>query len=390
MDYMRFGRSLVAQGGLFDDAQSAIDFCKGIESDVLNEQIQNLSFSTDEEGLLTVLINNKSFHVSHTALKDLCKLLKVPAGYLNKFPGRDLVLENLNSNPYLVDNSDPIRLPVWEGEKHPVIAGVLPGNDPALAFSEYLELMKDEGAFDRETVKLDQIAVTGEELAVYFYLPQEMPHPGFTLQLGYALHYSALRAVDTVVQPFCKMSIVAATGEPFDFDMESAKKLHFAKRRKEDFIHRTLELAQRYGGEDLGAYYEEALKCATVSKNLDSVKYAVLKYFKSRAVSTYNCEGYKVDGNQVVDEVIPEYKEFFGAHKEQFKEMETYAANNLPVNFYLPVFLNRLFTFAPNIENPYFMIRYRRSAGNILNKVLDEVGDVIVEVPPAPAAATEE
>lgn len=379
MDYYRFGRVLVPEGGIFDDIQSALQFADRVEAEPLAEQIQQLSFTTDEEGLLTVLINNKRYFITLSALKELCKLLKVPASYINKFPGRSLVLENLNNNPYLKENADPIKLVIWNHEEQPVIAGVLPGNDPGMSLKAYFELLYDEKVFERESTQLDQIVITGEEAALYFYLTDEITREGFGFNLGYAFHYSPTLSADFVVQPFCKMSVVAPSGEPFDFDFESTKKLHTAKRKKEDFLQKTLELSQTYQGQDLGMYAEEVLKFGTVSRTLDTVKYALLKYFKSRALSIYNYGGVKVDGNEVAQEVIPEYKQFYSANQDDLKQMETYAANNLPVSFYLPVYLNRIFTFQANIENPNFLIRYRKAIGATLNKVLDEVGDVMVD-----------
>lgn len=379
MDYYRHGRVLVPEGGIFDDLESAIQFARALETDVIQEQIQNLSFTTDDEGVLIVLINNKPYFITLSALKDLCKLLKVPASYINKFPGRNLVLENLNNNPYLKENADLVKLVIWENEINPVISGVLPGNDAAMPLKEYFELLQDEQVFERENTRLDQIVITGEEAVLYFYLPEEITREGFGFNLGYAFHYSSTTATDFVIQPFCKMTVVSSSGEPFDFDFESSKKLHTAKRKKEDFLSKTIELSQFYVGQDLGVYAEEALKYGTVSRNLDSVKYALLKYFKSRALSTYNYGGMKVDGNEVAQEVIPEYKEFYSANQEDLKQMEIYVANNLTVNFYLPVFLNRIYTFQPNIENPNFLIRYRKTIGNSLNKVMDEVGDLVVD-----------
>lgn len=380
MEYYRFGRVVVPEGGLFDDVESAVEFAGNLEDEVLMEQIQNLSFTTDEDGTLVVLINNKRYFITLAALKDLCKLLKVPASYINKFPGRHLVLENLNNNPYLKENTDTVKLVVWQSVDYPVIAGVLPGTDPAMPFSEFFEMMRDNGVFERETTRLDQIAITGEEAVLYFYLPEEMTHERFSFNLGYALHYAATRFVDTVVSPFVKMKVISNTGEPFDFDYESAKKLRIAKRKKEDFLSQTLEICQSYQGEDLGVYYEEAVKCGTIARNLDTMKFSVLKFIKSKAVSTYNYNGVKVDGNQVAEEVIPEFGEFYSVHKDELKQMESYAANNLTVNFYLPLFLNRLFTFQANIENPNFMIRYRQSIGKILTRILDEVGDLVVDL----------
>lgn len=379
MDYYRFGRVLVPEGGIFDDIESALQFAQTLEADVIQEQIQNLGFTTDDEGVLIVLINNKRYFITLSALKDLCKLLKVPASYINKFPGRNLALENLNNNPYLKENADLVKLVIWENEINPVIAGVLPGNDPAMPLKEYFEMLRDENVFERENTRLDQIVVTGEEAVLYFYLPEEITRDGFGFNLGYAFHYSPTTAADFVIQPFCKMTVVSSSGEPFDFDFESSKKLHAARRKKEDFLSKTIELSQFFVGQDLGVYAEEALKYGTVSRNLDSIKYALLKYFKSRALSTYNYGGMKVDGNEVAQEVIPEYKEFYGANQEDLKQMETYAANNMSVNFYLPVFLNRIYTFQPNIENPNFLIRYRKTIGNSLNKVMDEVGDLVVD-----------
>ncbi|RMF55543.1 MAG: hypothetical protein D6748_15125 [Calditrichaeota bacterium] len=382
MEYYRYGRSLVPAGGVFDDAESALEFCNDVEQEVLLEQIQNLSFTLDDEGLLLVLLNNKRHFISHSALKDLCKLLKVPASYINKFPGRHLVLENLNNNPYLIDNSDPIKLVLWKGEEFPVITGVLPGNDPAMPFNEYLSLLIDEDVFEREETSLEQIAVTGEEMVLYFQLPQEITREGFHFKGGYAIHYSATRAVDAEIHPFLNMTIVAPTGEPFDFDYESPRKQHIVKRRKEDFLNKFLELSQFYKGEDLGSSYEEAIKFGTVARSMDSVKYSLLKFFKSKAMSIYNYSGVKVEGNAVAEEIIPEYNEFFFENKENLKEMETYAANNLQVHFYLPVYFNRIFTFQPSIENPYFLIRYRKAIGVALTRVLDEIGDLMVESEP--------
>ncbi len=380
MEYYRFGRVVVPEGGLFDDAASAIEFATNLEDGVINEQIQNLSFTTDDEGTLVVLVNNKRYFITITALKELCKMLKVPASYLNKFPGRTLVLENLNNNPYLKDNSDTVKLVVWQSEDYPVIAGVLPGIDPAMQMTEFLEMMRDNGVFERETSKLDQIAISDEEIVVYFYLPEEMTHERFKFQLGYSIHYASTRMVDTIVSPFVKMTVVTGGGEPFDFDFESSKKLRIAKRKKEDFLSETIEIVQTYNGNDLGVYYEEAVKCGMLTRNIDSVRFAILKFLKSKATSVYNYNGVKVDANQVAEEVIPEYMEFYKAHKDELKKMETYAANNLQVNFYLPIYLNRFFTFQANIENPNFMIRYRKAIGQAMTKMLDEVGDLVVDV----------
>lgn len=379
MEYYRFGRTVVPEGGIFDDIVSAMEFAQEIEHEVLTEQIQNLSFTTDDEGTLIVLINNKPHLITLSALKDFCKLLKVPASYINKFPGRTLVLENLNNNPYLVDNSDAIKLVIWQSEEKPVISGILGEGDMGMQLGDYLDILEDSGVFERESTTLDQIVITGEEVVIYFFLPEEMKQERFSFNLGYSIHYSPTRMADTVINPFVKMTVVSNTGEPFDFDFESSKKLRLAKRKKEDFLALTLEFAQDYAGEDLGAYFDEALKFGTISRNLDSVKYALLKHVKSRAMSTYSYSGVKVDGNQVAEEVIPEYNDFYKAHKDELKEMETYAANNLPVNFYLPVFLNRFFTFQANIENPNFLIRYRKAIGNILTKVLDDMGDLVVD-----------
>lgn len=385
MEYLRFGRTLVPEGGLFDDADTAIDFVSALEQDVLSEQLQDLGFTTDDDGILNVLINNKRFFITNSALKDLCKLLKVPASYINKFPGQALVLKNLNKNPYLLDNAEIVKLVIWESEEFPVIAGVLPGQDPAMSASELLKLMKDEDVFERDNCKLDQIAVTGEELVCYFYLPEELSHEGYGFNLGYAIHYSPVRASDTVVYPFVKMTIVSGNGEPFDFDFESTRKLFIAKRKKEDFLNKTVEMVQTYSGEDLGVYYEEAVKYAMVARNVDTIKYAVLKNFRGRATSTYNYSGFKIDANQVAEETIPEYKEFYTANKEELKSVPTYSANNLPVGFYVPIFLNRIFTMQPNIENANFMVRYRKTIAGVLNKMLDEVGDLVVDTSAAPA-----
>lgn len=382
MDYYRFGRVLVPEGGMFEDVDSALEFTHEVEQESLLEQIQDLGFTTDEEGILHVLINNKRYNITLSALKDLCKLLKVPASYINKFPGRDLVLENLNNNPYLKENTDTVKLAIWAHEEHPVITGVLPGADGGPSFTEYLEMLQDSEVFDRENVELDQIAITGEEMVLYFFLPEELNHERFSFNLGYAMHYSATTAADFVIYPFCKMTVVANSGEPFDFDFESSTKLHIAKRKKEDFLSELMDVAPSYVGQDLGAYYEEVVKYGTVSRNLDEVKYAILKYLKSKAVSTYNYGGMKIDGNEVAQEVIPEYKEFYQANQEQLKTEATYSTNNLPVGFYLPAYFNRFFTFPSNIENPAFMIRYRKAIGACLNKMLDEVGDVVVDTQP--------
>lgn len=380
MEYTRFGRAVVPLGGLFDDVESALNAAEAAEADRLMERVQDLGFVTEDDGILNVLINNKRYHITQSALKDLCKLLKVPAGYINKFPGSSLVLENLNGNPYRIDNSDSVHLVIWNGEERPVIAGVLPGEDAAMPASEFLGILDDGGVFSREGLDLDQIVLTGEEVALYFLRSEETTQEGFTFQLGYSLHYSPTRAVDTVALPFCKMSIVAGTGEPFEFDFEAGTRLRVAKRKKDDFVGKTLEIGQSYGGEDMGYFYEEAIKYGTIARNLDSVRFALLKFYKSKAVSTYNYSGMKLDGNQVAQETIPEYRQFASANRDQLKELATYAANNLQVSFYVPTFFNRIYTMPSNLDNPHFLLRYRKAIGTMLTKTLDEVGDIVVDV----------
>lgn len=384
MNYSRLGRVLIPEGGLFDNFDEAFSFVEEQEMEPLQEQIQNLSFSTDDEGLLNILINNKRYFITLTALKDFCKLLKVPAGYINKFPGSGLILENLNNNPYLKNNSDAIKIILWQGNDQevdkPVIGGVVEGSDPGLGMREYLSILNDEDLFEREATQLDHIAITGEEMVLYFQLPEEIKRDRFSFKGGYSIHYSSNRATDTAFHPFFYLNLVTGSGEVFDFDFEGTRKLRLFKRKKEDFLTKTIENSYAYLGEDLGLFYEEAIKFATVCGNIDTIRFSILKFLKSKALSTYNYSGVKVDGNTVAEEVIPEFKEFAMANRDQLKEMETYAANNLQVDFFLPIFFNRLFTFQPNIENAHFLVRYRKTIGNCLMKILDEVGDIVVDV----------
>jgi len=130
----------------------------------------------------------------------------------------------------------------------------------------------------------------------------------------------------------------------------------------------------------LGEFYQEAEKFALAAKNTGEIKFSLLKFLKAKAVSTYNYGGSRVESSDVIPEVIPEYREFCKANEEVIKVEPSYVSNNLPVNFYFPVFFNRFYSFPPNIESADFFVRYRKSIGLCLLKLMDEVGDIVVYI----------
>ncbi|MEJ2634652.1 MAG: hypothetical protein P8184_05105 [Calditrichia bacterium] len=378
MEYYRHGRTLVPMGGVFDDADSAIQFAAEFETGVRTEQVKSLQFTVNEDGYLNIFIGEEPFFLTYPALKDVCRMLKLPASFINKFPPSGLMLENLNQNPYKKEDAHTIKLITWKWEENQVIAGFLPMEVPHIPIGEYLTTLKDEGVFNRDDAKLDSIVVNGEEVVLYFLLPEEMAQEGFSFNAGYSLHYCPAQTNDTVIYPFYHMAVTTQTGELFDFDFESAKKLHIAKRKKKDFEQVTMELSTQYAGEDLGVDFENNLKRGITARRLSSLKFALLKTLKSRATSIYSYNGIKVETGAIVEEVVPEFKQFVQSHREQLKTKENYETNSMAVDFYLPLFYNRIFTFRSSSENPYFFVRYRRSIGKMFDKILEETGDIIL------------
>ncbi len=377
MEYYRHGRSLVPLGQIFEDADNAIQFCQDFEKGVESPPLNNLRFAVDEEGYLNIGIDEQSYFISYFALKDLCRMLKLPISFVNKFPPSKLMLENLNQNPYLLEDGHLIRLITWQWEEKNVITGVLPAEAAYIPLTEYLTTLNDESVFQREATKLESIVITGEEVVQYFLLPEEIAQDGYSFTGGYALHYRPLQMADTIVQPFYRMNVTSPNGEIFDFDFESAKKLHIAGRRKKDFEDVMMELSTEYSGEDIGVDFENTLKRGTAARKISSIKFGLLKALKSRATSIYSYTGHKVEGGAITEEVIPEYKQFLQVHRERLKTQEKFETNNMPADFYLPLYLNRIFTFRSSSENPYFFIRYRRAIGTIFDKILEEASDEI-------------
>lgn len=378
MEYWRHGRTVVPLGGIFENSDEALAFAGDFELENSVVRTRQMQFKVDEEAYLRLEIGDRDYFITYTALKDLGKLLKVPASFINKFPPSALMLENLNRNPYLQDENFAVRLTIWKWEEQQVIAGILPEEIPFIPIREYLAMQDENGSFQRETAQLDAIAITGEEVVTYFLHPEEINEEGFSFRSGYALHYSPTRLADTLILPFYKMQVTTPTGELFDFDFESGKKLRIAKRRKKDFAELTSQFATQYNGEDLGIDYPNTLKKGEIARQLSSVKFGLLKNLKSRATGIFSYSGIKAEPGLVIDEVIPEYKQFMVNNRERMKGMERYEINSILVDFYLPLYFNRIFTFQPASENPYFFLRYRKTIGAIFEKVLEEAGDVVL------------
>ncbi len=378
MEYFRHGRTVIPLGGIFDSASDALQFVADAEKEIRHTPINSIRFAIDEEGYLTIQLEENSYFLTYTALKDLCKQLKLPVSFVNKFPPSGLMLENLNQNPYLLEDAHLIHLIIWRWGEKEVIAGILPGEISYISLQNYLGFMQEQGAFSREDIQLDSLVVTGEELVSYFLLSEEVKREGFGFKGGFALHYSSTRAANSFVHPFYRMEIASPSGELFDFDFEVDKNLRLIRRQSNDFEGATLEVAARYEGEDLGVDYETNLKRGLVARNLSSLRFSLLKYLKSKATSTYSYNGMKIEAGAIVEEIIPEYKQFVTAHKEQFKQKEKFEINSMEADFYLPVYFNRLYNFRANLENPYYVIRYRKAISTILEKILEEVGDILL------------
>ncbi len=378
MEYYRHGRTLVPAGSIFDNVDDALNFAKEFEMEPLTEKLNSVRFAVDENGYLNVQIGDAAYYLTYSALKDLCSLLKMPISFINKFPPSRLMLETLNKNPYLTDDSQTVTFLIWKWEEKLVIAGILQHDIVSIPVAGYLEIMKEYDAFSRESTQLDAIVINGDEVVTYFILPNEVAREGFSFYGGFAIHYSPVRATDTNVYPFYRMSVTSRNGELFDFDFESPKKLRVAKRKKKDYQQLTMEFATQYEGEDLGVDFENTLKRGIASRQLSSVKFAISKLLKSRATSAYSYNGVKVESSTVAQEIIPEFKQFVAAHQDMIKQREPYEVNTMQMDFYLPLYFNRMFTFQSSSENPYFFVKYRQTIGKVMNKILEEVGDIVL------------
>jgi len=378
MEYFRHGRTVIPLGGIFDSANDALQFVADVEKGIRSTPVNSLRFSIDDEGYLNIQLDEERYFLTYTALKDLCKQLKLPVSFVNKFPPSGLMLENLNQNPYLLEDTHLIQLIIWRWDEKEVVAGILPSEASYISLQDYLGFMRDQGSFEREDIQLESLVLTGEEFVSYFLFSEDIDREGFGFKGGFALHYSSTRATNSFVHPFYRMEIASPSGELFDFDFEVDKNLRLIRRQSNDFEGATLEVAARYEGEDLGVDYETNLKRGLVARNLSSVRFSLLKYLKSKATSTYNYNGMKVESGAIVEEIIPEFKQFVTAHQDQFKQKEKFEINSMEVDFYLPVYLNRLYNFRANLENPYFVIRYRKAISAIFEKILEEVGDILL------------
>ncbi|GAB4339713.1 MAG: hypothetical protein Kow0037_24990 [Calditrichia bacterium] len=378
MEYLRHGRCLVPVGGIYDNLSDAVQGVEELKEEIQVLPLNQLNFQINENSFLTCMINDQPFFWSHAALKELCKLLKVPASFVNKFAVSHLVTDVLNRNPYLTETPVPYRLITWQWEEGSVIVGIMPLELPHIPVSDLIKIMQDENAGQRPGLSIESIVLTGEEVVVYYLMENEMNQDGFTFKPGYSIHYPHAKPTDTAVFPFYQMAITTQQGELFDFDFESSKKVHIAKRKKKDFESVTIELATQYAGEDLGVDFSNTIKKGMLARQLNTIRFALLKTFKSKATSVYGYSGMKVQSGAVIEEIIPEFKQFVHAHEEQIRTQEKYETNTMLVDFYMPVFLNRMFTFRSSMENAYFLLRYRRAIGTLFDKALEEAGDIIL------------
>ncbi len=377
MEYWRHGRTVIPVGGIYQSNHTAIEEVQEFEEQPCSLPLKEVRFGTNEEGYLTVHLGDDLFFITYPALKTLAKALKLPPAFINKFPPSKLVLDALNNNPYLLDENSLTNFIIWKWNDRRVISGFLPRETASIPLLHFLQMAED---YRKDSAaELESIALTGEETVLYFLLPEEMARDGFAFKSGFALHYSPTLPIDTIISPFYRMSVTSTSGEFFDFDFEAPKKLRVAKRSKSDFESLTLQFATQYQGEDLGVDFETNLKRGIAARQLNEVRFSIWKTLKSLTTSVYNYNGMKVERKTVTDELLPEFTRFLAEHQELLKTKEPFEINSILVDFYLPLLLNRIYTFPPSSESPYFLIRYRRTIGRMFNRILEEMGDVILE-----------
>ncbi len=346
-----FGKVLASRGVVFNGLERTVGFLKELEPEPVQLLKRDTLFKVNKEFLLCLSHQGKEYPLSVNALKNVCKILKIPASYINKTASEKLTERILAESPEREDGQWTLFL--WKdiNSGEPFVAGVKEG--PLYSNRDFLAAVTQSGILDRNNLEVVQHAVNTDIIAVYALSKEKKAYDlgnKFDYKIGLALFHSETSDQGFVMRPYYEIYSRNALGETLTFDFVSSEAL--VKIPGKTGVY-SQEIAKTLSEFDLGKLsedFEVTIQLLNAVFEADTISYGLLKKARGFVRRVFNSPGSGDLGKEATAEIIPEYSEFRNERKEQLKEMKPFLANNLTANFHFPLYFHRLYQFPATVE----------------------------------------
>ncbi|GAB4190633.1 MAG: hypothetical protein Kow00108_26100 [Calditrichia bacterium] len=370
------GKVLATTGMQGADVAELNDKIKDVESQFHSIYLENQSISVNDENLLGVEIKGTFYPFSMVALQSLCKILKVPANYLNKLISNDLTLKNINEHPLKMGIE--LNTTIWnddEDKESAFIAGFSVGN--YLSNADLLNVIDASGMIEKNNLKLHHWLLL-PDLMVLNYLQNEVHEVkennlDYIYQLGISVYYSESTDQPFQIVPFYHVRFRLPNGEYMEWDFETKKVMGKVGKKGRNFSGEIQTLVSNF---EIGKLSEDFMNMKYLIESaglLSEVKYKIYRSFFSAAKSIFTHYTLPDTGTFVKTDIFPEFEAFKQQNKERMNEMEAFQVANLLAPVSLPVVFNRIYYSQLLLENPYFMLRSRQGIYKMMFMAAEEV-----------------
>jgi hypothetical protein len=342
--------------------------------------LENYSIQLNDENLLGIEIQNQFYPFSLNALKSLCKLIKVPAAYLNKLISNDLTLKNINENPLKLGVE--LTATIWkddEDQESSFIAGFSSG--ASMNSMDVIDLIEVSGMLEKNDLELHHWIYMPEYLILNF-LQKEIfevneNQTEYTYQLGISVYFSETTDQPFQIVPFYHIRLRLPNGEWMEWDFETRRIIGKAGKRSRSFSGEVQKLITDFEIGKLSTDFLQMKLLVESSQAVSEVRFKVLKSLYSAAKSIFTHYTLPDTGIYVKSEIFPEFDHFKTDNKERMKEMEPFQIANLLAPISLPVIYNRIYFSNLLLENPHFMMKARNGIYKMMYIAAEEANLII-------------
>lgn len=356
------GKTLATTGVQGPDWEELKEKLNVIDSQNYQIVLENHSIVVNDENLLGLEIQGEFVPFSMNGLKTLCKLLKVPASYLNKLISNDLTLKNINENPLKMGIE--LSTSVWKDDEDTdsrFIAGFSSGS--FMNARDVVDMIEVSSIMEKNDLELSHWIYTPEWFVINLLQKEvfemEEANHTYTYQLGISIYFSETTDQPFQIVPFYHIRLRLPNGEWMEWDFETKKVLGKAGKKSKSFSGEVQKIISEF---DIGRLSEDFLQMKYLVESSDAlteVKFKLLKSLYSAAKSIFTHYTLPETGEYVKADIFPEFDHFKTENKERMKQMEGFQIANLLAPVSLPVIFNRIYYSNLLLENPHFMLRSR-------------------------------
>jgi hypothetical protein len=355
-------RYYTTTGAIFSDLESVQSYLSSNPVQYFSINLKSLEFSF-LDGLCHLKIGEQRFPFSETGFKSLCKILKIPASYLNTLVSESLVLENLNTSPMKIDQEVLVYIRVSDDKTKYISAVSL---DELFTYDHFLALLERCKFMENHALIFETTTLSNEELVFYALGKETVSFDTFSIQNGVALIVSEGLDTGFAIHEFSRISF---QDDSFDFLGKSLKKI---SRKEKSYQLAIEDELRQWTGALQHEVYSELHKIVSATIQGTEINFGLLKQIASGIKRTYAFQAGIFDTVNVLIDIMPEFEAIKKDLKEEISELPKFEMNARRIDYFLPKLFSIYENHMLNMETPQFFNRQRRFVYKCLEKYAEQ------------------